>query len=90
MKTKKFQYDYYTVTLPSDLVQVDSFKYWHQLMCMAAINAAEDSAKQWCVPCEWQAKLVDGGPDSFEAVFKVRRKRYARPYETQRPSAARP
>jgi hypothetical protein len=72
------RYDYYRLTLPSDLVQLSDWTEWAAQMFDRAIDAARDTARLWCVPCEWQAELLEGGPDTFESVFRVRRKRYAK------------
>lgn len=67
--TKKYQYDYYQIVLPSDLA--DSI---HDLS-NHAINEARENARLYCVPCEWESKLIRGNLDSFEVTFQVRRKR---------------
>ena len=74
MKTKTFKYDYFMVTLPSDLIQDETT--WAAQMCEVAINEARESARIFAIPCEWQAELLSGSPDSFESVFRVRRKRH--------------
>lgn len=75
MKTKRpFKYDYFMITLPSDLIQVETD--WAAQMCDVAINEARESARIFAIPCEWQAELLSGSPDSFESVFRVRRRRF--------------
>lgn len=89
MKTKRqFKYDYFMITLPSaactagehanqrlaDLIQVETD--WAAQMCDVAIKEARESARIFAIPCEWQAELLSGSPDSFESVFRVRRRRF--------------
>lgn len=74
-RRRRYRYDYYTIALPSDLVDPMPW-HWFSLMCDHAIAQAKDQTKIYCVPCEWQAWLIRGHQSSVESVFKVRRKRF--------------
>jgi hypothetical protein len=64
----KLQYDYYQVSIPTDLGDVEDCA--HQ-----AIREAEDRARLYCLPCEWTARLISGDAESWNYVFRVRRRR---------------
>ncbi len=68
--------DYYKVTLPSDLIQEPD--QWLEQMSDLAINEARESARLYCIPAMWDATLIEGGPDTWECTFRVRRRRAKR------------
>jgi hypothetical protein len=74
IRRRRYRYDYYQIKLPCDLITPDH-PDWTEGMSWYAINQARELARLWCVPCHWEAQLIEGDKDSWECVFKVRRKR---------------
>jgi len=66
---KRFQYDYYTVSIPGDLSDDMT------VLADQAITEAKERAKLYCVPATWTAQRISGEIGSFEVVFRVTRKR---------------
>jgi hypothetical protein len=69
----KYKRDYYRVTVPGDLAGDIETLGQH------AIGEAKERARLYCVPCEWSARLIDGGIGDFAVVFRVRRTRRSLP-----------
>lgn len=67
--SKRFVYDYYTVSVPGDLS--DSMEELGQ----QAIREAEERTKLYCIPCQWSAEPIKGEIGSYKVLFLVRRKR---------------
>jgi hypothetical protein len=69
----KMKYDYYEINLPGDLCENNDD--WLENMGSYAISEARERAALYVIPAEWTAELIEGDADSFEVIFKVRRKR---------------
>jgi len=57
--------DYYTIQVPGDAFETieDASSY--------AVREARDRAKLYCIPCEWQCKLISGEIGDSLVTFKV-------------------
>lgn len=73
MKIRKYRYDYYTVSLPSDLFP-DTEDGDNQ-MINHAIDCAREQSRLYAIPCEWRAKIISTGHD---VTYRVCRKRLNR------------
>jgi hypothetical protein len=75
MMRSRFKYDYYTVTIPSDMYPDDP-----ERAADYAIDVAKGSTRIYALPALWTAECI--GNNGFEAYYKVRRRRtvYNRPF----------
>lgn len=67
--------DYYRVEIPSDVVQDNDRDEWEYKMGEVAIADADRRTRLYVMPATWEAKLISGGPDTFNSKFQVKRYR---------------
>jgi len=87
IKPRPHVYDYYEVSLPGDLEELDEenmrqaarsgqLDEYIERMANHAIDEARERSPLYCMPCEWRATLLSSLP-SATVKFRVCRKRNA-------------
>ncbi len=72
MSNARYSYDYYTVSVPGDLeTTIKGLGQW-------AIRDAEERARIYALPCQWDAWPIEGKVGDLEVKFRVRRIRFAK------------